>query len=78
MSLHDLFDLCFILGLHCFHDGVLVVLRSLLIVVTTLLKLLKSQLKLTLSLQEVLLVVVFLSLKEHDLAFPQGLIAIVV
>lgn len=48
MSLHDLFDLSLVLGLHGFHDGVRVAVRLLLVVVAALLQLLQGQLELAL------------------------------
>lgn len=78
MSFHDFFDLCLILVLHGFHDSILVVLSLLLVMISTLLELLKSNLKLALRLKQVTLVVVLLSLKEHNFALPKSLITVIV
>ena len=78
MGLHNLFDLSLILRFHSLHDCILVALRLLLIVIATLLKLFKSYFKLALGLEQVSLIVVLLSLKEHNFAFPKSLIAVIV
>ena len=78
VSLHNLFDLSLILRFHCLHDCILVALRFLLVVISTLLKLLKCHFKLALGLEQVSLIVVLLSLEEHNFAFPKSLVAVIV
>ena len=78
MGFHDLFNLRLILGLHSFHDSILVVLRLLFVMISTLLELFKSNFELALRFKQVTLIVVLLRLKEHHFAFPKSLISVVV
>ena len=78
MSVQHLLDLSFILALKNLDNGLLIVLSFFLVLVTPLLQLLDCHLKLLLRFNQVSLVIVFLSLEEHNLSFPQSLVSIVV
>ena len=78
MSVQHLLDLSFILALKNLDNGLLVVLSFFLVLVTPLLQLLDCHLKLLLRFNQISLVIVFLSLEEHYLSFPQSLVSIIV
>jgi len=78
VSVHHLFNLSLVFVLQHFHNSLLVIFRFLLVLVAPLLKLLDCQFEFLLRLNEVFFVVVFLSLKEKHLSFPESFISVVV
>jgi hypothetical protein len=78
MSIQHLFNLSLVLAFKNLQDGLLVVLSLLFVLAATLLELLNSHLELLLGLNKVSLVVVLLSFKEHNFAFPKCLVSVIV
>lgn len=78
MRFHHIFYLGFVFAFYDFDHSLLVAFIFLLVMRASFLQLLQGQLELPLRLNEVLLVVVFLGLQEHDFAFPEGFVSVVV
>ena len=78
MGLKHLLNLCLVLALKHLDDGLLVVLSLLFVLVSSFLELFNRHLEFLLRFDQVSLVIVFLSLEEHDLSFPERLVSIIV
>lgn len=77
MRLKHFLDLILVFVLNHFDQSVLIVFVFVLCAVSSLLQLLKSDFKLALRLDQVLLIILFLVLQELALALPQSLVFVI-